>query len=717
MNFIRSSVLGVFLVIFASGITQAQKNSGIKVGTYFQEVKTDIPLPEQAGKNVVKLFSILGVPTAVTANGVFKYRNKKWSGNAFGTNWRTATTDSNGNVWLASARAIQKAGDSKMIELPDQFKNDTILCLMWENDHLLQVGTTGGLLSYDGNWTITPFADGKRVNAIAKDKRGDLWAATTSGLLRRMSGSWINLDNDLMAAGLKRQYLSLESRTDPDEMIFGGLFAVGCIAQNGDNWILRGADGLPYGPITSIHTTDKTMWFGTDMGAIKKDKTWHYYCGKRWIPDNKVNDILPLDEHTAWIATPEGISQIQEVAMTLDQKASAFEDRIEKRHIRHGLICDSHLSNPGDLSTSVAHTTDNDGLWTSIYLSAECFRYAATHDPEAKQNAIRTYEAMERLETTTGIPGFPARSIVAADESTGHGGEWHLSADGKWKWKGDTSSDELVGHMLAYPLFYDLVAEGEMKERVKNLVHRIMGHIVDHNFQLIDLDGKPTRWAVWTPDSLNFKPNWWYERGINSLQILAFLKAASHVTGDPKFEKAYQELVQKHHYVENMIQQKMYGAYDINHSDTELAFLPYYTLFRYARDTKELPSYIKSMQRSWNVEKADSIPTWNIIASTALQKDCDLRVALSELHQIPVDMVSWTMTNSQRWDLPKDQLDDRFGKPQAIRPIPTPERAISKWNNNNFRYDGGDGGFTEDDGAYFLLPYWMGRYYGYFVEK
>lgn len=717
MSLIKSAFWGSLFLFLGPGIILAQKPSGIKSGTYFQEIKTDITLPAEAGQNAIKLFSISGVPVAVTSNGVFRYHDKKWSGETFGKNWRTATNDSKGNIWLASTHTIQKAGDPQKIELPDQFKNDTILCLTWENKQLLQVGTTAGLLSYNGTWTIIPFAEGKRVNAIAADKRGDLWLATTDGLLRRMSGSWINLDNDLMAAGLKRHYFALESRMKTDEMIFGGLFAVGCIAQNGDNWILRGADGLPYGPITSIHTTAKNMWFGTNMGAIKKDKTWHYYCGKRWIPDNKINDILPLDEHTVWMATPEGISQIQEVPMTLDQKAAAFEDRIAKRHLRHGLVCDSHLSKPGDVSTSVAHTTDNDGLWTSIYLAAECFRYAVTHDPEARKNAIRTYEAMERLETITGISGFPARSVVAADESTGKGGEWHLSADGKWKWKGDTSSDEIVGHMFAYPIFYDLVAEGEMKERAKSLVHRIMSHIVDHNFQLIDLDGKATRWAVWTPDSLNFKPNWWYERGINSLQILAFLKAASHVTGDPKFENAYQELVQKHHYVENMIQEKMYGPYDLNHSDDELSFLPYYTLFSYARNSKQLPSFVKSLERSWNVEQADSIPIWNIIASAALQKDCDLPVALSELRQIPMDMISWTMTNSQRWDLPKDQLDDRFGKPQAIRPIPTPERAVSKWNNNNFRYDGGDGGYSEDDGAYFLLPYWMGRYYGYFVEK
>ena len=36
---------------------------------------------------------------------------------------------------------------------------------------------------------------------------------------------------------------------------------------------------------------------------------------------------------------------------------------------------------------------------------------------------------------------------------------------------------------------------------------------------------------------------------------------------------------------------------------------------------------------------------------------------------------------------------------------------MSKWNGNPYSVDGGSGGRTEDDGAYFLLPYWMGRYH------
>ncbi len=710
-------ILPVLTLLYWSIPSTAQVIPGIKCGKYLQEIKTEIELPKQAATPVLKLFSDNKQITAVTSNGVYRKTGGKWSGEPFGSAWRTATIDTKGIIWLASAHSIQQEGVSNQLDLPENAKNDTILSLLWENEKTLEVGTSNGLLTYDGKWTIIPIGLGKRVNSILKDSKEDLWLATNDGLLRRMAGKWVNLDDDLMAYGLKRKYFALESGHTNGDILFGGLFSVGCIAQDGDHWLLRGADGLPFGPITGIKTSKNAMWFGTDRGAIKKDKGWHYYNGKRWLSDNKVNDILPLDELTTWIATPKGISQIQQVETTLAQKAASFEERIKLRHDRYGLVSDVSLTRQGDLSSSKMSTNDNDGLWTSIYLAAECFRYAVTKDPEAKKNAIKAYEAMERLETITGIPGFPARSLVAADESTGQGGEWHLTPDKKWKWKGDTSSDEIVGHMFAYPLFYDLVAEGAMKERVKGLVHRIMTHIVDHNFQLVDLDGIATRWAVWTPDSINFSNNWWYERGINSMQILAFLKAGLHVTGDQKFEKAYETLTQKHHYAENMVQQKMYGPFDVNHSDDELAFLPNYTLLRYANDLKLLPTYTKSTQRSWRVEQPDRIPLWNIISSTALNKDCDLKIALEELQLIPMDLITWKMENSHRWDLPQDQLRDRFGKAQAIRPIPTPERGISKWNSNTYIYDSGSDGYGEDDGAFFLLPYWMGRYYGYFIEK
>jgi hypothetical protein len=234
---------------------------------------------------------------------------------------------------------------------------------------------------------------------------------------------------------------------------------------------------------------------------------------------------------------------------------------------------------------------------------------------------------------------------------------------------------------------------------------------------LVDLDGLPTKWGIWTPDSLNIPKGRWYERGLNSLQILSFLKTAYYVTNDQKFESAYHLLIDKHHYAANTIHAKMDLPFENSHSDDILNYLPYYHLFRNEKEAKLLGIYEQSIQNSWNSSRQDHNPVWNVLTSAALRKDCDLEISLQELQSLPMDMVNWSMENSHRWDLPRYPLTDRSGKIQSVRPIPIAEGALSKWNKNTHQYDAGAGGMEEDDGAYFLLPYWMGRYEGFFTEK
>lgn len=701
---------------------QGQEVRGFQSANYFQTIRTEVQLPADAGTSVIKMFKIGDIPVVVTSRGLFRCVNNRWECLLRGLGWSEANVDSKGQIWLATVKTIQREGDSRIIRLPEVASNDTILCFSWENDTLLQVGTNHGAYTFSGSWRSIPVVKGKRVNSISLDDSGDLWLATSGGLFRRMDGEWINMDDALMAGGWKRSYFSLAKGGRKGEMLIGGALAIASIAEDGNNWMATGAEGLPYGPATSMVCAFGKIWLGTNKGAISYSHRWQYFNGRRWLPDNQVTAILPLDEHTTWIATPKGISQIKEEEMTLAKKAQYFEDRIQKRHNRYGLISNSKLLIPGDLTTNRMENDDNDGLWTSVYLAAEAFRYAVTRDPEARKNAIRSYEALELLETVTGIPGFPARSFVGAGDSIAKSGSpypriWHTSADGKWKWLGATSSDEIVGHLFAIPLFYDLVADGELKVRSRELVHRIMSHIIDNQFRLVDLDGQPTKWGIWTPDSLNSPKGRWYERGLNSLQILSFLKTAFYMTKDPKFESAYQMLIKEHHYAENTLHAKMDLPFENSHSDDILNYLPYYHLFRHEKETRLVDSYRKSIQNSWNASRQDHNPAWNILTSAALRQDCDLEISLKELQSLPMEMIGWTMENSHRWDLPRHPFTDRSGKTQSVGPIPISEGAISKWNKNTHQYDSGSGGMEEDDGAYFLLPYWMARYEGFFVEQ
>jgi hypothetical protein len=475
---------------------------------------------------------------------------------------------------------------------------------------------------------------------------------------------------------------------------------------------------LPWNQVTVLALQRPGVyWVGTTRGAIRyepqdKDRPFRYFAGKRWLPADRILGIgFETGKDAAWVETPEGFSRIELRPMTLDEKAKYFEDRVRARHVRHGMTADSHLRDPGDVSSNQMVSSDNDGLWTAMYVAAECFRYKVTASPVARDFARQGLRALMKLEEISGIPGFPARSFIRKGvDLQPADGEWHDTPDGQWRWKADTSSDEIVGHYFAYAIYYDLVADESERNLIRAVVDRITSHIVDHGYHLVDLDGKPTRWGWWAPDEIWADAD---EVGLRALHLLSHLAVGYHITGNDRYRKAYIELVSKHRYAELTRNQKINYPGHVNHSDDELAYLSYYPLLLYEKDPKLRATYIESLERSWQVERPERNPLWNFIyASGTGSTKFDREESALGLREIPMDLVSWTMNNSHRLDVPRDPLADRFQRPQALIVLPADERPVMKWNGNPYIMDGGNGGRSEDDGTFFLLPYWMGRYHG-----
>ncbi len=268
---------------------------------------------------------------------------------------------------------------------------------------------------------------------------------------------------------------------------------------------------LPWNEVTVIADDQPgAILIGTKRGLIAfntmtNEVRW-YRSGKRWLPDDHVTGIglePAFKANVIWVETPKGFSRIEYKEMTLADKSQSFVERVQKRHVRWGMTSDSHLKVPGDLSSNQMVSSDNDGLWTQMYIAAEAFRYAVTKAPDARANAKVGFEAMLRLEEITGISGFHARSIIKIGEDIQpKDGEWHDTADGKWRWKGDTSSDEIVGHYFGYAVYYDLVADEAERQKIRGVITRMTDHILNNNYQLIDTDGKKTRWGWWGPDAI-----------------------------------------------------------------------------------------------------------------------------------------------------------------------------------------------------------------------
>jgi hypothetical protein len=404
-----------------------------------------------------------------------------------------------------------------------------------------------------------------------------------------------------------------------------------------------------------------------------------------------------------------------------------------------GLVERCILKQPGDLSSYAPTDTDNDGLFTGLYVGAESFRFAATGDPQAAKNARESYRAMEFLQTVTETPGFVARTVIPSDwgqmadrnrtftpqqvaaERVADPrfkrveNRWRKSRDGKWLWKGDTSSDEISGHYFAYALYFDLVADAAERRRVAQLVQRITDHLIAGGYTLRDIDGRPTLWGVWAPERLRDDPDWQPEQGSNSVEMLSFLAVAHHVTGDEKYLREIARLFDDEGYGKLILEPKLSAPPEYTYIDDQLLALSYRGLLAYDREPKRRAAYLKSLRRWFEVVRRDHSPLYGFVAGSVMGGDFGAAGCVDFLRDSPLDMVDWTVDNGWREDLRLTRLPV-IEDWQTDRLLPPSERGLNKWDGNPRRAQHGSGGVDESSSVHWLLPYWMGRHYRIIVE-
>ena len=489
------------------------------------------------------------------------------------------------------------------------------------------------------------------------------------------------------------------------------------VEPSGKKKTWTGKDGLPILALTGLALgPDGRLWLATRQGAVcfqpdaPAGQQWFYFWGKRYLSDNRVAQLV-AEKDRAWVRTQTGVSRIEFEPFDLERKSTLFVDRLQSRHNRYGYTADCELQRPGDASSFRLAPSDNDGLWTAIYVAAECFRFAVTHSPEALRNARLSLAALLRLESITGIPGFPARALIHRGDYRAPDGEWHWTSDGEWEWKGDTSSDELVGHFLAYGVAYDLLPDESDHAAIRCAAGQIASHLLDHGLELVGFGGRVTRWGKYSPEYFQTAEGR-EDQALNSLELLSHLRVAYHITGDERFLSAYRELIHQHGYLENVMRGPREASHEVNYSDEELAFLSFYALLRYEDDPALRSQLQAALTRYWRSREAERNPLWNFIyAAGTGATDCDAPAALETLERIPLDTIAWTVKNSQRVDLPRAPSTDRFREKQSLRALEANERGVMKWNGNPFQLDCLSDGLSEDEGAFFLLPYWLGRFH------
>ncbi|MEO9894102.1 hypothetical protein [Aurantibacter sp.] len=644
----------------------------------------------------------------------------------------------NGNQWVKSTVDVDYPSFSKFKKLPDG--SGKILSEVVYNDKTY-IGCEKGLfVNYEKNkWKQVLPADEnyswalKNVTALTVDTQGNLWFGSKEGVGRNTNGIWK---------------------------------------------LFTGKEGLPYTNFTCAAAgPNGEVWFGTEKGAIRVENDYFYYRStRRWLPDNKVNKIAVDKKGTAWIATEKGLSQIVSKEMSYDEKATHFTNLTEERHNRMGFICQNHLSEQFNIDSYELAISDNDGQYTSMYGAAQAFRYAATGDMEAKKIADRSFKAVKWLVDISTVPGFPARVIIPVD--------WHepvneqysqeynkrhqkndpfwkdifprfpLSEDGKYRWKCDTSSDELAGHYFYYGIYYDLVAETqEEKAAVKQVVADVTDHLIRNSFKLVDYDGKPTRWGSFDPEYFN--SIWgWDQRGLNSMMMLSFLNVASHVTKDPKYDEVAKKLRDEENYHINAMHPKeFFPPENVVPWDNNLGLMSFYGLINYEKDPELLMMYRLSLEYAWlNISKQKNAfwdALYGALANSFTKKvnegyfetsemftenplfaqsvidrygksSLDTKYIKETLQRIPLDLIGYEMDNTHRLDVLLDTTpaqEPEMGWGVDSYALPIDERGHVRLDRDAFDLHDSEGnGYSEHEGTFYLLPYYFAKYHDLIPE-
>ena len=639
----------------------------------------------------------------------------------------------NGKQWAQSKNSSNLPSVSQFKKLPEGAGK--VLSEVTFKDKIY-IGCENGLYVKDkkNKWKqVLPFDENyswalKKVAALVVDSSGNLWFGSKEGIGKNSNGTW---------------------------------------------QLYTGKEGVPYTKFTCASAGPRgEVWFGTENGAIRAENDYFYYRStRRWLPDNRVNDIAIDKDGSAWIATDKGIGQILSKEMTYEEKAAYFTQQTEERHNRMGFICQNQLSEQFNIDSYELAISDNDGQYTSMYGAAQAFRYAITGDREAKEIADRSFKAVKWLVDITPEPGFPARVIIPVDwhepVNEQYSNEYNkrnqkndpfwkdiyprfpLSEDGKYRWKCDTSSDELAGHYFYYGVYYDLVAETEEeKNAVKQVVADVTDHLIRHSFKLVDYDGKPTRWGSFDPDYFN--SIWgWDQRGLNSMMMLSFLNVASHVTEDPKYDEVAKMLRDEENYHINAMHPKeFFPPENVVPWDNNLGLMSFYGLINYEKDPELLMMYRLSLEYAWlNISKQKNAfwdGLYGALANTFTKKvnegyfntselfkenplfaqsvidrygksSLDTKYIKETLQRIPLDLIGYEMDNTHRLDVifdPTPAQEADMGWRVDTYALPIDERGHVRLDRDAFDLHDSEGnGYSEHEGTFYLLPYYFAKYH------
>ena len=268
-------------------------------------------------------------------------------------------------------------------------------------------------------------------------------------------------------------------------------------------------------------------------------------------------------------------------------------------------------------------------------------------------------------------------------------------------YKGDTSSDEIIGHLFLYKLAYDILGpeDPELASMISETMEKFAQHLVDNSYCLVDGSGQPTTWGKF---SRTYMHNGQVLGGapLNSLVLLSAFKVAAYVTGNQKWEDEYRmaALDEGYEFAEIMTQQReryqmsilefansvspvlgfvlrplvgtaLFNTLHriiINYSDEEMAMLGFYLLFQLEDDEELLTYYREALDDWWFSIQYSENALWYYIYQLAYPNETKQDIYGNDLvdtaqwvlSRHPIDLRRYLASNSNRDDVQELDLDD-----------------------------------------------------------
>lgn len=276
-------------------------------------------------------------------------------------------------------------------------------------------------------------------------------------------------------------------------------------------------------------------------------------------------------------------------------------------------------------------------------------------------------------------------------------------------YKGDTSSDEIIGHLFLYKIAYDILGaeDPEIASIISNTMERFAQHISDNSYMMVDGSGQPGTWSKFNRDFF-YNSSQLGGAPLTSSVLLCAFKVAAYVTGNQKWEDEYRmaatdsayeyaKLMTLYSEQCDMYMLMLVNSIDIglpesimknlsktvreklgtpltdllnrlflNYSDEEMAMLAFYLLFQLETDETLLTYYRAAMDDWWESIKYSENPLWYLIYQLAYpnEEKTDafgnslIETAAWSLSRHPIDTRRYCASNTSRDDVRELDIND-----------------------------------------------------------